>query len=171
MAAISFEIGGNAVVRVVRVVRSCIDTNLNPGKETIIKVIAEIDVLGEWVIRAVRLLDAPHVVRVRGDALRVGVVWVGIFHGTTQHLVPEQLANVSHTAGAHLESLVGEQSRIQMSQQVSVSRSSLVVTGEDGFELDYAVAVGLLNATQVSRVPSVSGVVARRRNATTVASV
>lgn len=171
MAAISFEIGGNAVVRVVRVVRSCIDTDLNPGKETVIKVITEIDVLGEWVIRAVRLLNTPHIVRVRGDALRVAVVWVGILHGTAQHLVPEQLANMSHTAGAHLESLVGKQSRIQMSQQVSVSRTSLVVTREDGLELDYTVAVGLLNATQVSRVPSISGVVARRRNTTTIALV
>lgn len=171
MAAISFEIAGNAVVRVVRVVRSGIDTDLNPGKETIIKIITEIDVLGECVVRAVRLLNTPHVVRVRGDALRVGVVWVGILNGTAQDLVPEQLANVSHTAGAHLESFVRMQSRIQMSQEVGVSCTSLVVTGEDGLEFDHPVAVGLLNATQVSRVPSASGVVARRRNATPLASV
>ena len=171
MATISFEVGGNAVVRVVRVVRSCIDTDLNPSKETVIKVITEIDVLGEWVVRAVRLLNTPHVVRVRGDALRVGVVWVGILHGTAQHLVPEQLANVSHGPGAYIESFVGKQSRIQMSQEVGVSCTSLVVTGADVLELDYTVAVGLLNATQVSRVPSAGGVVARRRNATTIASV
>jgi hypothetical protein len=37
---------------------------------------------------------------------------------------------VSHTAGAHLESFVRMQSRIQMSQEVGVSCTSLVVTGK-----------------------------------------
>lgn len=153
MAAISFEIGGYAVARVVRAVGSGIDTDLNPGKETVIKVITEIDVLRERAVRAVCLFNNPHAVRVPGDALRVGVLKVGIFHGTVQHLVPEQLANVNHTAGARLESVVEKQSPIQRSQEVGMSCTSLVVAGEDGLESDHPVTVGLLNATQVSRVP------------------
>jgi hypothetical protein len=77
---------------------------------------------------------------------------------------------VSHAAGARLQSLVGKQSSVQMGQQMSVSRTSVVVTGEDGLEFDNTVTVGLLDTTQVSRVPSVGSVVARRRNSTTLGS-
>lgn len=170
VTTICLEVGRNAVVRVVGKVRGGIEANLDPGKETVIEVVTQIDVLGERVVGTVGLQHAPHVVRIRGDGLSVGVVRVGIFHCAAQHFVPEELANVRHAAGAYLQSLVRKQSSVQMGQQVGVSRTSVVVTREDGLEFDYTVAVGLLNTTQVSRVPSVGGVVARRRNTTTLGS-
>lgn len=171
VTTVSLEVGGNAIVRIVRVVCGGIETNLDPGKETVIKIVTQIDVLGERVVGTVGLQHAPHVVRIRGDGLSVGVVRVGIFHCAAEHFVPEELANVSHAAGAHLQSLVGKQCSVQMGQQVGVSRTSVVVTREDGLEFDYTVAVGLLNTAQVSRVPSVGSVVARGRNPTTLGLV
>jgi hypothetical protein len=44
------------------------------------------------------------------------------------------------------------------------------VTRENGLEFDHTVAVGLLDTAEVSRVPSVGGVVTGRRNTTTFVS-
>jgi hypothetical protein len=57
-----------------------------------------------------------------------------------------------------------------MGQQVGVSRAAIVVTRENGLEFDHTVAVGLLDTAEVSRVPSVGGVVTGRRNTTTFGS-
>lgn len=170
MATIRLEVGGNAVVRVVRVVSGGIEANLDPGEETVLEAVAKVDVLREGVVRTVGLQHTPHVILIRGDTLGVGVVRVGLLHGAAQDLVPEELANVSHAAGAHLESLVGKNSRVQMGQQVGVSRTIIVVTREDGLEFDHTVAVGLLDTTKVSRVPSVGGIITGRRNTTVFGS-
>ena len=160
MATVRIVVRGDAVVGVVCEISGGVDSNLNPCKQAIVEVIAKVKVLREGVVGTVGLFDTPHVLRVGGDILRVGVVRVGVLYRGTEHLVPEQLANVRDATGANLEGLVGKKGGIQVREQVSMCRTPLVVAREDALEGGHTVTIRLLNATQVGRVPAVGSIVA-----------
>ena len=147
MSTIGIMIGCNAIVRVVRIVRGDIDANLNPGEQTVVETISQINVLWEGIVRTIGLLHTPHVFCIRCDALRVGVVWICVLHSRPKHLVPEQLTDMGHTTGAHLNGFVRKQSCVEMSQEVRMRGSTVVVTWEDCLEVDHAIMVCLLNAS------------------------
>lgn len=146
MTTISVVVSGNGVVRVIRIIISSVNTNLNPSKQPIIQVITEVDILREGIISTISLLNTPHILGVGGDALRVGAVGVSILDGGAEDLVPEELADVGDAAGADFESFVWEEGCIQMGEEVGVGCSAFVVAWEDAFEGGYAVAVCLLDA-------------------------
>lgn len=155
----------NVIVRVVGVVRSSVDADLDPRKQSVVQPVAEIQVFREGVVGTGRLLDTPHVFGVGGDILRVGVVRVGVLHGRAKHLVPEQLSDMGDAAGTHDQgAVVLVDGSVQVGQEMGVGSASVVVAGENGVEGDNAVFVGVLDAAQVGRVPAVGGVVARGRD-------
>lgn len=170
MASICIVIGGDAVVRVVRVVVRGVETNLDPSEETVVQVVAKVNVLGERIVRAIGLLDRPHVLSVGRNRLSIGVIGVGVLHCGSENLVPEQLSDLSHAARAHFQGFVWENSRVEVSQQMSVRSTAFVVTGEDCLEVHNAVLVGLLNTAKVSAVPSAGSIVAGLRNSTSLVS-
>lgn len=165
MSTILVIVTGNVVVRVVGVVRSSVDADLDPRKQSVVQPVAEVQVFREGVVGTGRLLDTPHVFGVGGDILRVGVVRVGVLHGRAEHLVPEQLSDMGDAAGTHDQgAVVLVDGSVQVGQEMGVGSASVVVAGENGVEGDHAVFVGVLDAAQVGRVPAVGGVVARGRD-------
>ena len=150
---------GNTVIGVIGVISGSVDSNLDPSEQSIVQTLTEVNILREGIVSAIGLQDTPHIVGVGGDSLRVGVVGVGVLHGTAEHLVPEELADVGDATGVGEDGLVGQEGCVQVGEQVGVRGATLVVAGEDAFEGCDAVAVGLLDPAQVCRVPAVCGVV------------
>lgn len=159
---------GNAVVGVVGVVGSSVDTDLDPGEQAVLDAVTEVQELREGVVGAGGLLDTPHIVGIAGNVLGVGGVGIGVLNGGAQDLVPEELANVGDAAGAHLKgAIVTVDGRVEVSQQVGVDGAAVVVTGEDGLEGDNTILIGLLDTAEEGRVPAVGGVVATGGDTTT----
>ena len=69
------------------------------------------------------------------------------------------MADLSHGTGANLKGLVWEDLGVQVGKEMSVDRTSGIVTREDGVELDNAAGIGLLDTSQVGRVVSTRSVV------------
>lgn len=168
MTAVLIVVSSNAVVGVVGVVGSGVDTDLDPGEQTVLDAVTEVEELREWVVGAGGLLDTPHIVGIAGDFLGVGGVGVGVLYGGAQDLVPEELADVGDAASAHLKgAVVAVDGGVEVSQQVGVDGTAVVVTREDGLEGDNTVLIGLLDTTKVGRVQAVGGVVATGGDTTT----
>lgn len=94
VAAVGAEVGGDAVVRVGGVVGGAVDADLDPRKQAVRDVVAEVQILGDGVEGRVGLENRPHVVVVCGTLNRVGVVWIGGLDLLDQVLWVEQLPNV-----------------------------------------------------------------------------
>lgn len=54
----------------------------------------------------IRLLNRPYILSVGSDGPHVGVVRIYLLHGRKKDLTPEQPADVSHVAGAHLGEVI-----------------------------------------------------------------
>lgn len=161
MATISSKITSNRVVLVVLVVNGRVDTDLDPGEQSVGDIVAEVEELGERIIAAVRLDDAPHVLIVGGDVDGVGVVRVGGLNSAAERLGVEQLSNVGDGLVENRDGAVGQESGVGVGEQVSVGSTATVGTGENGRELDNTLVVGQLDTTQVGGVDSILSVVSR----------
>lgn len=148
MATVLAEVGSNAVVVIGLVVGRGVDTNLDPGEETVGDILAQVDELGEGVVGLVGLEDGPHVLGVGGDLDGVGVVGGEFLDGLAQRLRPEELADVGDGSIPDGDGAIGHQGRVCVRQQVGVDGTALVVAGEDGLELDDTVVVGELDTTE-----------------------
>lgn len=139
---------------------SSIDANVNPGEDSIAHVIAQKDVLHEWV-DGVSLLCKNAVLGVGGEFLGVGAVGRGLLDGADEVLVEEELADVGGLGaveagdGVVLQDggLVGG-----VAEDVDVGGAAGVVTREEGLELDDTLFVAGLDSAQESGV-EVRGVI------------
>lgn len=147
--AILPPISRNAIVIVVGIIRRRINTNLNPRKQPILNLLAQIHILWERIVSRTSLLNTPHVVVVGYDVLRVRVVGVCGLDGGAEVFGPEELADLGDTAGARLEGVVGEEGGVKVGEEVGVNGAAGVVAREDGVEVDEAVVVGALDAAEV----------------------
>jgi len=132
VSTISLKGSRNRVVRGIRLVSSDVDTDLDPGKETILDAITKVQVLWVWVIVVLGLHDGPHVVGVGGDGLGVGGVWVCGFDGRAEGFLPEELADVGDAAA--LNGSVGHDSHVAVREKMGVDGTAVVVAWEDGLE-------------------------------------
>lgn len=168
MTAILIVVSSNAVVGVVGVVGSGVDTDLDPGEQTVLDAVTEVQELREGIVGAGGLLDTPHVVGIASNILGVGGVGVGVLNSGTQDLVPEELADVGDAASAHLKgAVVAVDGGVKVGQEMGVDGAAVVVTGEDGLEGNNTILIGLLNTTKEGGVPTVGGVVATGGDTTT----
>lgn len=168
MTTVLIVVSSNAVVGVVSVVGSGVDTDLDPGEQTVLDAVTEVQELREGVVGAGGLLDTPHVVGIASNILGVGGVGVGVLNSGTQDLVPEELADVGDAASAHLKgAVVAVDGGVKVGQEMGVDGAAVVVTGEDGLEGNNTILIGLLNTTEEGRVPTVGGVVATGGDTTT----
>lgn len=140
------QIGCNAIIVVIRIIRRRIDTDLNPRKQPILNLLAQIHILRERIVSCTSLLDTPHVFVVGDNVLRVRVVGVCGLDGGAEVFGPEELAVLGDAAGACLKSVVGEEGGVEMGEEVGVDGAAGVVAGEDSVEVDKAVVVGALDA-------------------------
>lgn len=85
----------DSVVLVFGIVDRGVDTDLDPGKQTVGDVVAEVHVLRDGVERGIGLEDRPHVFIVGGEFHGVGVVRVRLLDLGAQVLGPEELADVA----------------------------------------------------------------------------
>lgn len=90
---------------------------------------------------------------------RVETYRSGGFNSVNDILIPEELANVAVSAAS--QGVVGQYSRVQVDNHVVVGSTAIVVTREDGLELDDTVGITLGHSTQeggveVGRVGSVA---------------
>lgn len=179
MATVRGNVASHDVVLVVLVIRSwlkvrrtsgkaidCVvltgvDADLHPSEDTIADIVAEVQVLGEGVVALIGLDDGPHVFVVGGDVDGVGVVRIGGLDGAAQVLGVEELADVGHGLVEDGDGTVFQEARAGVREQVGVGGPAVVVTGNDGLEVDDAVVVGQLDAAEVGGVDTVRGVVAR----------
>lgn len=84
VATIGSKIASNGVVAVILVINGRVDTDLDPGKQSVGDVVTEVKELGERIVAGVRLNDGPHILVVGGDIHRVGVVRVGGLNGASE---------------------------------------------------------------------------------------
>lgn len=147
--AILPPISRNTIIVIIRIIRRRINTNLDPRKQPILNLLAQIHILRERIVSGTSLLDTPHVVVVGDDVLRVRVVGICGFDGGAEVFGPEELTDLGDAAGACLEGVVGEEGGVEVGEEVSVDGAAGVVTREDGVKVDEAVMVGALDATEV----------------------
>lgn len=147
--AILPPISRNAIIVIIRIIRRRINTNLDPRKQPILNLLAQIHILWERIVSGTSLLDTPHVVVVGNDVLRVRVVGICGFDGGAEVFGPEELTDLGDAAGACLEGVVGEERGVEVGEEVGVDGAAGVVAREDGVEVDEAVVVGALDATEV----------------------
>lgn len=135
-----------------------IDTKSNPTKDTIFNGVTKKSVLEEGVRSGILSLNLNHVViDVLGDSNGAGVVGEGSLDLGDQVLVEEELADVGDVAAS--KGVVGQNMGVGMSNDVNVSGTARVVTGENGLELGNTIGVGLLDSTKEGLV-QVGGIVA-----------
>lgn len=134
MSTVSSEVASNGVVVVVLVVDSGVDADLDPSKESIGDVVAQVEELGEGVVVGVGLDDAPHVFVVGGHVNGVCVVGGRRLDGGAELLRVEELADVGNGLVPDGDSSVGHDGGVGVGEQMSVSRTTIVVTGENGLE-------------------------------------
>lgn len=161
MATVLIKVTGNVVVVVSGIVDGAVNANLDPGKQAVLQVIAKVHKLREGVVGVVSLNNRPHVFLVGGDGLLVGVVGRQLLHGRSESLGPEELANVRYRGIPHGDGAVRLDGCVHVREQMRVSGTTLVVTGEDGLELGHAVIVRQLDASEVRAVEPIGSVVAR----------
>lgn len=137
-----------------------VDTERDPGKETISQLVTEVGELVERVhTLGSGLLGQDAVVGVGGDLLGVIGVRVDFVSSVDQVLVEEGLTDM---AGADIvaEGAVLVDSDVGVDQDVNVGSTAGVVTGEDGVKLGHTIVVGLLDTTEegLVNIGSIAGV-------------
>lgn len=157
MAAITGQVSSNTVVLIRGVVGSGIDTNLDPGKDSILNRVSQVDVLREGVIRLISLKNRPHILLVAGHLDSVGVVRGKSLDFFTEVLGPEELSDVLNRAVVDLDCAVGRDRCIGVSEEMGMGSTSLVMTGEDGLKLNNTIVVGDLDTTKESGVQTSLG--------------
>lgn len=125
--------------------QSSVDGQHQPGEETILNVVAELDVAEDGVAGG-GLDQEDLVVGVLGDGLGVGVVGVEGLDGVTDALVPEGLADVGE--GGVEDGAVLADGGVVVEEGVNVRGTAGVVASEDGVELSDTLLVGGLESTQ-----------------------
>lgn len=153
---ISSEEGGVASV----VGGSGVDTDGDPGEEATLNtdILVEVNVVEDGVGVALLGLDSEDVVdRIQGDVDVAGVVGVSGLNLGDQVLVEEELTNVGNRSAG--DSAVAEERSVHGADDVDVSSTAAVVTGEDRLKGSDAVLVGLLETTE-SHVVKVGDIVA-----------
>lgn len=161
VSTVGSEVASNGVVLVVLVVSSGVDADLDPGKEPVGDVVAQVQELGEGVVVGVGLDNGPHVLVVGGHVDGVGVIGRRRLDGGAQLLGVEELADVGDGLVPDGDGAVGHDRRVGVGEQVGVRRAAVVVAREDGLEGDDTLVVGQLHTTEVGGVHAVLGVVAR----------
>lgn len=147
-------------IGIVRVVLgSSVNSNLDPGEDTILQLVTKVGVVEDRVRGGtISLLskDTVDLVVCLGDL--VGVVWVCGLNLLDQVLIIEELTNVRGVATG--KSVVGEQGGVQVSDDVVVGGAAVVVTREEGQEGNDSVFVSALDTTQEGGVvvTDISGV-------------
>lgn len=130
--------------------QSRVDRQDDPGQETILDRIAELDISEDGVAGG-GLDEEDLVVGVGGDGLGVGVVGVEQLDLVADALVPEGLANVRK--GGVVDGAVLADGGVGVVQQrVDVGGAAGVVAREDGVERGDALLVGGLEAAQPGQV-------------------
>lgn len=147
---------------------SGIHSKADPGKDTIGDVVAEEDVFDDWVDTAGSLFAEDGVVSVIGDILGVGAVGCNGLDLGDEVLVEEDLADVGDDTAS--DGVVAKDGGILVGEDVDVSGTAGVVTGEDGVECCDTVGVCLLETTEESLVDvgKIAGVTVATGNDTRV---
>lgn len=160
VSTVGGEVASNGVVVVVLVVSGGVDADLDPSKEPVGDVVAQVQELGEGVVVGVGLDNGPHVLVVGGHVDGVGVVGGRRLDGGAKLLGVEELADVGDGLVPDGDGAVGHDRRVGVGEQVGVRRAAVVVAREDCLERDDAVVVGQLHAAEVGGVHAICGIVA-----------
>lgn len=145
--------GGGENIGVVRVVvGGGVDGDLDPSEDTILNLVTEVGVAQDWVGggRSISLLLEDTVDLVVGLGNLVGVVGVGGLDLLNEILVVEELSNVGGVATS--KGVVGQESGVDVSNDVVVGSAAVIVTREEGQEGNDTILISALNTTKESGV-------------------
>jgi hypothetical protein len=145
----------------VRVVGSGVNTDDNESQKTVSKVVTEENVVDKRVVVSSSLAASNTVIGGEGKLLGVADVRLGLLNLSDELLVEKDLTNVVSLADNI--GLVGQNGRVLADEKVDVVGTSLVVTGEDGVELNDTITVGLLNTTEERGVQTTLGLARNTR--------
>lgn len=135
-----------------------IDTQSDPGKQTVLNSIAEVSIFKEGIgVGILSLILDDVIIGVLRDGNGASVVRVRGFNSSDKLLVKEQLPDMRNVATG--EGVVRQHMSICVGNDVNMGSATRVVTREQSLELSNTVRVGLLNTAQESLV-QVGGIVA-----------